>query len=295
MSFNPDPSKQAVEVCFSKKLAAVNFPVVAFNSTDFKVSESYKHLGLILDKKLVFDRHLDEKIQKVNKIIGLINRLRKFLPRESLLTICKTFARPHLDYADIVYDRPGNISFVQKLESVQYNACLAITGCFRGTSRDKLYSELGLESLADRRFSRRLLFFYKILNGFAPAYLSNYLPAQNIAFRNLRHRPAIFPVLSRTKHYLNSFFPFCMSQWNILDSDIRNMPSIFKFKSAILSFLRPKPNPVFNLGNDPGVCLLTRLRVGFSHLLEHKFRHGFRDTLDPFCDCRNNSIETTER
>ena len=119
MSFNPDPSKQAIEVCFSKKLALADLFVVNFNGTDIQVSESHKHLGLILDRKLSFDRHLDEKILKVNKGIALINRVRRFLPRETLLTVYKTFVRPHLDYGDIIYDCPGNAVFTQKLKSVQ--------------------------------------------------------------------------------------------------------------------------------------------------------------------------------
>jgi len=40
--------------------------------------------------------------------------------------------------------------------------------------------------------------------------------------------------------------------------------------------------------------LLTRLRVGFSHLKEHKFRHNFQDTTDPFCECRSGDIENTQ-
>ena len=85
-----------------------------------------------------------------------------------------------------------------------------------------------------------------------------------------------------------------MSQWNKLDSRIRDLPSISRFKSAILGFFRPNPTPTFKLGNNPGLTLLTRLRVGFSHLREHKFRHGFLDTVDPFCNCRGNFLETTE-
>ena len=67
-----------------------------------------------------------------------------------------------------MYDYPGNASFMQKLESVQYNASLSITGCFRSNSRDKLYSELGLESLPERRFYRKLIAFYKIVKKEAP-------------------------------------------------------------------------------------------------------------------------------
>ena len=69
-----------------------------------------------------------------------------------------------MDYGDVVYDYPGNASFMQKFESVKYNASLAATGYFRGTSRDKLYSKLGLESLADMWFYRKLIAFYKIIN-----------------------------------------------------------------------------------------------------------------------------------
>ena len=57
------------------------------------------------------------------------------------------FIRPHLDYGDIVYDRAFNESFHKNLEPVQYNAITAITGAIRGISSEKLFQELGLESL----------------------------------------------------------------------------------------------------------------------------------------------------
>ena len=124
MSFNPDPSKQAVEVYFTRRLIPPNSPEVFFNDAVIAVQDNQKHLGLILDKKLAFDHHIDEKINKANRGIGLIHRLREFLPRKSLITIYKSYVRPHLDYDDIVYDRPGCSSFTEKLESIQYNACL---------------------------------------------------------------------------------------------------------------------------------------------------------------------------
>ena len=249
---------------------------------------------MILDEKLTFDHHLREKIAKANKGNGVINKLRKFLPRNSLVTLFKSFVRPHLDYGDIIYDNSGNATFSQKLESVQYNACLAITGCIRGTSREKLYSELGIESLADRRYSRRLFFFYKIVKGLAPQYLCELMPPQNRASINLRSRLSVYPFNARTELFRKSFFPYCVNEWNKLDSRIRDLPSISRFKRAIFDFIRPNSSPTFSIENNHGLVLLTRLRVGFSHLREHKFRHGFLDTLDPFCSCRTGSIENTE-
>ena len=92
----------------------------------------------------------------------------------------------------MVYDSPGKVSFMQKLECVQYNASLAITGCFFGRSREQVYFELGLESLADTRFYRRLTFFHKIVSKKDPRYLIDYLPTQDLASVNVRKRPAIY-------------------------------------------------------------------------------------------------------
>ena len=61
-------------------------------------------------------------------MIGIMKRLLLSISRDSLLTIYKSFVRSHLDYADVMYEKPGNVNFESKLERVQYNACLAITG-----------------------------------------------------------------------------------------------------------------------------------------------------------------------
>ena len=107
---------------------------------------------MILDTNLDFSLHLKIVQNKVNKKIGLLRKLQDTLPRTSLITIFISFIRHHLDYGDIIYDRAYNTSFHQSIESVQYNAALAIMGAVRGTSREKLYQELGFESLQQRRW-----------------------------------------------------------------------------------------------------------------------------------------------
>ena len=104
-----------------------------------------------MDNRLTFDKHLTSVSNKIIKTIGLLRKLQNILPRPVLLTIYKSFIRPHLDYGDIIYDQAYNLSFHQKLESIQYNATLALTGLIRGSSREKLYQELRLESLQLRR------------------------------------------------------------------------------------------------------------------------------------------------
>ena len=98
---------------------------------------------MFLDTKLDFQEHVKSIFSKVNKTIGLLRKLHHILPRSPLLTIYKSFTRPHLDYGDIIYDQEYNASFHQKLDSIQYNSALVITGAIRGTSKEKLYGELG--------------------------------------------------------------------------------------------------------------------------------------------------------
>ena len=183
MAFNPDPSKQATEVIFSHKRNKVNHPTLYFNACPVTTAPFQNHLGLFLDKKLNFGHHVNEKISKANKIIGLIKRLHYHLPRKSLLNIYKSFVRPHLDYGDVIYDQPNNEALCSRIESVQYNAALAITGAIKGSSRERLYHELGLESLRDRRWYQRLTYFFNIVSNNAPIYLSSLLPVKQRSYK----------------------------------------------------------------------------------------------------------------
>ena len=83
------------------------------------------------------------------------------LPRQALITIYKAFVRPHRDYGDVLYDKVFNNSFHARMESIQYNACLAITGAIGGTSKETIYEKLGLESLQLPLWYRKLCLFYK--------------------------------------------------------------------------------------------------------------------------------------
>ena len=176
MSFNPDISKQAHEVIFSRKRSIVTHPPLNFNNIPVAQTNSQTHLGMQLDRKLNFEEHLSKVESKVNKTIGIIRKLQNVLPRSALITIYKSFIRPHLDYGDIIYDKAFNEFFHAKLESLQYNATLAITGAIRGSSSEKVYEELGLETLKSRRWYRKLSLLYKVPKNESPSYLFNTIP-----------------------------------------------------------------------------------------------------------------------
>ena len=142
----------------------------------------------------------------------MMKRLSLILSRKSLLTIYKSFVRPKFHYTDIIYDKSFNESLKTKTDMVQYKATLVITGTIEETSRDRLYQQLGLESLADRRWFRRLFFFHKIIQEILPPYLLTYRNGANqgayLACSTTQNK--IKPIPARTKVFKNSFFPHCI-------------------------------------------------------------------------------------
>ena len=196
-----------------------------------------KHLGIYLQEKLNFKMHIETVLCKVNKGISIIKELRHTLPRKTLLIIYEAFLRPYIDYGDIIYDKPSNESFCEKLESVQYKVALAITDAIQGTSREKTFMELGFESLRSRRWFRRLCCTFKIMKDQAPEYLNNLIPKRN---QNFKSRNIYIPSYNcLTEYFKSSFFPASLEEWFHLDPSIRNSETINAFKQILLAFIRP--------------------------------------------------------
>ena len=106
-----------------------------------------KHLGLFLVSALNFSKHVKETILVAFKGISLLKYLSKYVDRKVLNLSYKLYVRPHLDYGDIIYHNQ-RADLMQLIEQVQYTAALTVSGCWQGTSRERLYDELGWESLS---------------------------------------------------------------------------------------------------------------------------------------------------
>ena len=182
----------------------------------------------------------------------------------------------------IIYDRLNNLNLCDKIETCQYNAALAITGAIRGSSKERLYPELGFEYLSSRKYVRKLCTFCKIVRNKSPGYLYKYILTSDRAYLT-RNSNNIKKIFCRSEYFFNSFFSYTIKEWNKLILEIRNSESYNIFNRSLLKFARTILNSVFSVTEIYGIKLLIRQRVGLSHLREHKFRHSFQDTINPLC------------
>ena len=197
--------------------------------------------------------------------------------------MCKALVRSHLDYCDIIYHMPSKQnqallgmtlnSVMEKVERIQYQSALAISGAWHGSSRTKLYKELGWESLSDRRMGRRILQIHKIFNNMTPSYLNDKLPPKCRALFSGNTRNTFRQIICKSNRYMNSFFPDAIASWNILIKHFDDVSS-------------------FDIHDPVGLRYLFQLRVSLSPLRSHKFRHNFADIPSEICRCNQGSEDT---
>ena len=129
----------------------------------------------------------------------------------------KALVRSYLDYCNIIYHIPSlqtqfgvtQSDLMEKVERIQYQAALAVTGAWQGSSCSKLYGELGWESLSERRWCRRILQVHKIVSNNTPSYLKDKLSRHRrpLYSQNNNKNNTFHEIKCRSSRYKNSFFP----------------------------------------------------------------------------------------
>ena len=295
MLFNPDISKQAIEIIFSRKnKKSVHTPLI-FNGIPVKLADDTKHIGMILDSKLSFEKHMDAKLAKARQGLGIMKQLKKWVSCNVLEAIYRLYVRPHLDYGDMVYHvsnlnknnvfNQGNTNpLARNVESIQYEAARIVTGAWKSTSIEKLYKNLGWESLSDRRTLRKLYLLFETMENNFPLYLVNLIDKFKFTEDSKFYNKTLLKyVPCRTNKYKSSFLPSTINDWNMLEVEIKTSETKSIFKKKLLNKIRPKKSSYFGLRNHDHVRYITMLRMELSPLRAHKHKYNFNDTSDPLC------------
>ena len=120
---------------------------------------------------------------------------------------------------------------------------------------------IGWESLTDRRWFRRLTYFYKIYNNYTPEYLKSPIPPPRTHVYGNRSDNVLHGIFCRTNRYKKSFYPHNIQAWNDIGPDLRQAVSLSVFKTNILKLIRPLKNDTFGVYDPKGIKRLFQLRV----------------------------------
>ena len=174
------------------------------------------------------------------------------------MTIYEAFIRPHLEYGDSLCDQAYNMSFHQKLESIQYKCLLGQNWSHTRHIERKALTRTRFRVIPITNWYIKLVIFYKICQSKSPQYLFKLIPEKMSSYviRNADNIP-----LFNIKHsvYKSSFFPPTIVESSNLDSNFQNSENFSIFKNIIFKFVRPKPNSFFISCNFKEVRLITRL------------------------------------
>lgn len=273
------------------------YPEVKFDNQPIERVKSHKHLGVTLTSDLSWKEHAYNIGKKAYNCLGVIRPLRNKIDRATLETLYKSFIRPVLEYADILWHIPAdNRHCLDILERVQQEAARIVTGGTRRCPTKGLYDEIAWETLASRREMHRSQMMWKICVGQAPIYLQDLLPEQIQARTrySLRNRADLQVPFARLETYSHSFFPSAVRKWNTLPSNIKQADTQGAFKYRYLKqYPRPKPNRLYYSGTRSLNIAHAKLRIGCS-LLNSDLHNNLHVIASPNCFCHLGVPETAK-
>lgn len=282
VDFNP---RKTVAMKVSLKTRPIPDPVLNFNDSQLQIVASHKHLGLEFNNKLNWRDHITTIATKANRKLDNLKRLRFKLDRKTLEVLYKSFIRPTIEYANIVWDNCDDECKLM-LEKVQLDAARIVTGGIKGTSHRALYKESGWESLQTRRDRQKILLYHKMIHNNAPEYLCNLVPSrvnENHGYGTRQTENSNYNMPNfRLEQYRKSFLPETVRLWNALPNEAKVINNFNQFKGKIQG-IKSKVNPNYYYGSRYENIIHARFRMECSCLKDHLYKMHIID--NPTCLC----------
>jgi len=281
VKFNPE---KTVTILFSRKHSPS--PKLPLYMDDVRIKEvtNHKHLGITFQSDCLWDKHIDDIVNKVSPMINCLRSFKYRLSRKTLNTMYKSFILPVFDYSCHIWDNCTKEQATM-LEKLNLDALRTICGAVRGTSHTIIYNETDHKPLVQRRHAFKLTTYYKMVNHISPNYLCDLVPppvSENSNYE-LRNRAKLQNINCRTVSYAKSFLPDTTKIWNSLSDSCTTANTLGEFKSIIKKESQKEIYFDLNLGTRNCQIIHTRLRLGCSDLNADKFNR-FLTTI-PSCSC----------
>lgn len=162
LSLNPNKTKAMLFYSYQRQVNPVN---ISIDGTPIEFVESFNYLGIVLDKHLSFQFHINAISLKISKTIGILCKLKNFLPLCTLLTIYNSLILPYLTYGILVWGTNAD-----KMLKLQRKSVRVITNAKYNAHTDPIFKKLGLLKVTDLLALQELKFAFKLENKMLPYY-----------------------------------------------------------------------------------------------------------------------------
>ena len=227
MSFNP--SKCEV-IRITRKRSPIQSSY-SIHGHDLSFVKNGRYLGVTISDNLAWNAHVDVTAKKANNSLAFLRRNLARCPRDTKAQCYTSLVRPILEYASSAWD-PHTSKNIQQLEAVQRRAARFVMGDYKTTSStSKMISDLGWESLQQRRSDTRLVMMYRITHCLIDITASTYLHPSTLSTRGHTLRYTI--PFCRTDVFRHSFFPAGIRLWNQLPEHVATSQTLDAFKVGL--------------------------------------------------------------
>lgn len=208
---------------------------ILLNNVPVSRTSTYTCLGVDIDEKLNWEKHVDTICSKVSAGIGAMRRVKPYVPPATLQTIYKSLVQPYFDYCSPLWDNCGK-TLQEKLQKFQSRAARVITGTSYDVRSVDVLDTLGWQTLDVRRSQNKSIFMYKILNKHTAPNLNELFCKRNISQNNynLRNSETDLSLPKPKTEFLKKGFGYSGAMlWNHLSQDSKQSETLCSFKRAI--------------------------------------------------------------
>ena len=235
LCFHPDK-------CKCMRIGNSDIDLYAYKLKDdgkaMECSKSEKDIGVVIDNKLTFENHINEKVNIANSIMGVIRRTFEFLDIKTFRLLFTSLVRPHIEYANQVWN-PYLKKHIDMLENVQCRATKSIPG-LSSLSYEERLRKIKIPTLAYRRIRGDMIETYKILTGKYDPEVSNFIKLREDSYTR-GHKYKIYKYRPRLNVRKYSFCMRIVDQWNSLPSSVVEAKSVNSFERRLDRLWRNQP------------------------------------------------------
>jgi hypothetical protein len=210
LTLNKEKTEYMIIGSRQKLSKIINEPEIHVGETTIKRVSYSKTLGVVIDEHLTWQRQIENIQTKISKGIGMLRRIKKIVPKTTLIKVYNAIILPHFDYCSLVWDNCSDY-LIDKLQKLQNRAARVITSKTYETRSCDVLKELQWQPLKERLKHKKLFFMHKIRNNKLPISTTNMFDIKTNLRYNLRSNNRDFSLDQPNTNFMKKSISYACS------------------------------------------------------------------------------------